>query len=41
MDFAEVTVPAVTSLSVDLRVKAGIDAALDQCGGPVDPIRER
>lgn len=38
MDFAEVTVPGVASLSLDLRDKAGIDAALDECGGPIDAL---
>jgi NAD(P)-dependent dehydrogenase (short-subunit alcohol dehydrogenase family) len=38
MDFAEVTVPGVRSLSLDLRDKAGIDAALEQCGGPIDAL---
>jgi NAD(P)-dependent dehydrogenase (short-subunit alcohol dehydrogenase family) len=38
MDFAEVTVPGVKALSLDLRDPASIDAALDSCGGPIDAL---
>src|SRR5438270_9333107 len=35
MDFAEVTVPGVKGIRVNLAEKASIDAAVDECGGPV------
>jgi NAD(P)-dependent dehydrogenase (short-subunit alcohol dehydrogenase family) len=38
MDFAEVTVPGVKSLQLDLRDRHSIDAALDECGGPIDAL---
>jgi NAD(P)-dependent dehydrogenase (short-subunit alcohol dehydrogenase family) len=38
MDYAEVTVPGVKALHVDLADPASIDAALDECGGPVDAV---
>lgn len=38
MDFAPVTLDGVTAISLDLRDKDGIDAALDECGGPVHAL---
>jgi NAD(P)-dependent dehydrogenase (short-subunit alcohol dehydrogenase family) len=38
MDRAEVTVPGAKAISVDLRDRASIDAAVDECGGPVDTL---
>lgn len=38
MDFAPVTLEGVTSISLDLRDKDGIDAALEECGGPVHAL---
>ncbi|MCU1392457.1 MAG: short-chain dehydrogenase/reductase [Ilumatobacteraceae bacterium] len=38
MDFAEITQPGVTSISLDLRSKDSIDAAIDACGGPIDAL---
>ncbi len=38
MDHAEVTVPGVTAIPLDLRDRDGIDAALDRCGGPVHAL---
>jgi NAD(P)-dependent dehydrogenase (short-subunit alcohol dehydrogenase family) len=38
MDFAPVTLEGVTAISLDLRDKDGIDAALDECGGPVHAL---
>ncbi len=38
MDFAPVTLDGVTAISFDLRDKDGIDAALDECGGPVHAL---
>jgi NAD(P)-dependent dehydrogenase (short-subunit alcohol dehydrogenase family) len=38
MDFAEVTQPGVTGIHVDLADAASIDAAVDECGGPVDAL---
>ncbi|HEX7095549.1 MAG TPA: SDR family oxidoreductase, partial [Acidimicrobiales bacterium] len=35
MDHADVTLAGVKAIKVDLRDKAGIDAAVEQCGGPV------
>jgi NAD(P)-dependent dehydrogenase (short-subunit alcohol dehydrogenase family) len=34
MDFADVTLPGVRSIKLDLRDKANIQAAVDQCDGP-------
>ncbi len=38
MDRAEVTLPGVKAIQVDLADKASIDAALDEVGGPVDAL---
>ncbi len=38
MDRAEVTLPGVKAISLDLSDKASIDAALAECGGPVDAL---
>jgi NAD(P)-dependent dehydrogenase (short-subunit alcohol dehydrogenase family) len=38
MDHAEVTLPGVKAIQVDLRDKGAIDAALDECGGPIHAL---
>jgi NAD(P)-dependent dehydrogenase (short-subunit alcohol dehydrogenase family) len=38
MDFADVPFDVAQSISVDLRDVAAVDAALDECGGPVDAL---
>jgi NAD(P)-dependent dehydrogenase (short-subunit alcohol dehydrogenase family) len=38
MDFAEVTLPGVKAIQLDLRDKASIDAAIDDCGGPIHAL---
>lgn len=38
MDFADVTLPGVTAIQVNLSDTASIDAAIDECGGPIDAI---
>src|SRR5687768_11638855 len=38
MDHAEVTLDGVKSIKLDLRDKAGIDSAVDECGGPVHAL---
>ena len=38
MDRAEVAVPGVTAISLDLAEQASIDAAADECGGPVHAL---
>src|SRR5690606_31089941 len=38
MDYAPVTQEGVQYIQVDLRDQASIDAAIDQCGGPVHAI---
>jgi NAD(P)-dependent dehydrogenase (short-subunit alcohol dehydrogenase family) len=38
MDFADVDLPGVTALCVDLADKASIDRAVDECGGRVDAL---
>jgi NAD(P)-dependent dehydrogenase (short-subunit alcohol dehydrogenase family) len=38
LDFAEVTLPGVKGIHLDLRDRDGIDAALDECGGPIDAL---
>ena len=38
MDFAEVTLPGAKSIHVNLAEKASIDAAIDECGGPVHAL---
>jgi NAD(P)-dependent dehydrogenase (short-subunit alcohol dehydrogenase family) len=38
MDHAEITLPGVKAIKVDLRDKASIDAAVDECGGPIHAL---
>jgi len=38
MDRAEVTLPGVKAIQLDLADKASIDAAVDECGGPVHAL---
>ncbi len=38
MDYAEITLPGATALHVNLAERDSIDAAVDQCGGPVDAL---
>ncbi len=38
MDRAEVTLPGVTAISLDLAEQASIDAAVDECGGPIHAL---
>jgi NAD(P)-dependent dehydrogenase (short-subunit alcohol dehydrogenase family) len=38
MDFAEVKLPGVKAVHVNLADKASIDAAVDECGGPVHAL---
>jgi NAD(P)-dependent dehydrogenase (short-subunit alcohol dehydrogenase family) len=38
MDHAEVTLAGAKAIKVDLRDRASIDAAVDECGGPIDAL---
>ncbi len=38
MDYAEITLPGATAVHVNLAERESIDAAVDQCGGPVDAL---
>ncbi len=38
MDFAEVTLPGVKAIQVNLADRSSIDAAVDECGGPVHAL---
>lgn len=38
MDFAPVTLAGAKAITLDLRDKASIDAALDECGGPIHAL---
>lgn len=38
MDYADVVLGDAKAIQVDLRDKAAIDAALEQCGGPIDAL---
>ncbi len=38
MDFAPVTLAGVKAIDLDLRDKASIDQALDECGGPIHAL---
>ena len=38
MDFAAVTLPGVKAIRLNLAERASIDAAVDECGGPVDAV---
>ena len=38
MDYAPVTLDGVKEINLDLRDKASIDAAVDECGGPIHAL---
>ncbi len=38
MDFAEVTLPGAKAIHIDLADRSSIDAAISECGGPVDVL---
>jgi NAD(P)-dependent dehydrogenase (short-subunit alcohol dehydrogenase family) len=38
MDYADVTVPGVTAIRVNLTDRDSIDRALDECGGPIHAL---
>ncbi|MGZ4711019.1 MAG: SDR family NAD(P)-dependent oxidoreductase, partial [Acidimicrobiales bacterium] len=38
MDFAEVSLPGAKAIHVNLADRDSIDAAVDECGGPVDAL---
>jgi NAD(P)-dependent dehydrogenase (short-subunit alcohol dehydrogenase family) len=38
MDFADVALPGVKAIRVNLAERASIDVAVDECGGPVDAL---
>ena len=38
MDHADVTLSGVKAIKLDLRDKASIDAAVDECGGPIHAL---
>src|SRR5258708_18398865 len=38
MDFAEVTLPGAKAIHVNIGDRASIDAAIDECGGPVHAL---
>jgi NAD(P)-dependent dehydrogenase (short-subunit alcohol dehydrogenase family) len=38
MDFAEITLPGAKAIHVNLADAASIEAAVDECGGPVDAL---
>jgi NAD(P)-dependent dehydrogenase (short-subunit alcohol dehydrogenase family) len=38
MDYAPVTLAGAKAITLDLRDKDAIDAALDECGGPIDAL---
>jgi NAD(P)-dependent dehydrogenase (short-subunit alcohol dehydrogenase family) len=38
MDRAEITLPGVKAIALDLSDKASIDAAVDECGGPIHAL---
>src|SRR4029453_12030062 len=38
MDFAPVTLAGVKAINLDLRDRASIDAAVDECGGPIHAL---
>src|SRR4051794_4674905 len=38
MDHADVTIPGVRSIHVDLRSRDSIDLAVDECGGPIHAL---
>jgi|HubBroStandDraft_1064217.scaffolds.fasta_scaffold68317_1 NAD(P)-dependent dehydrogenase (short-subunit alcohol dehydrogenase family) len=38
MDYAEVDLPGAKAIQMSLAEKASIDAAIDECGGPIDAL---
>jgi NAD(P)-dependent dehydrogenase (short-subunit alcohol dehydrogenase family) len=38
MDFADITLPGVKGIHLNLAEAASIDAAVDECGGPIDAL---
>jgi NAD(P)-dependent dehydrogenase (short-subunit alcohol dehydrogenase family) len=38
MDYADISLPGATAIHVNLAERDSIDAALEQCGGPVDAL---
>ncbi|MCU1452069.1 MAG: short-chain dehydrogenase/reductase [Acidimicrobiales bacterium] len=38
MDYADITLPGAKAIQMNLADKASIDAAVDECGGPVDAL---
>ncbi len=38
MDYADIALPGVTAIHLDLRSRDSIDAAIDSCGGPIDAL---
>jgi NAD(P)-dependent dehydrogenase (short-subunit alcohol dehydrogenase family) len=38
MDYAEITIPGVKTIHVNLTDKDSIDAAIDECGGPIHAL---
>ena len=38
MDYAEMSLPGATSIHVNLAERESIDAALEQCTGPIDAL---
>jgi NAD(P)-dependent dehydrogenase (short-subunit alcohol dehydrogenase family) len=38
MDYAEVTLPGVKAIALNLSDRASIDAAIDECGGPIHAL---
>src|ERR1043165_7622501 len=38
MDCAEISLPGVKAIALNLAEKASIDAALDECGGPIHAL---
>ena len=38
MDFADITLPGAKAIHVNLADAGSIDAAVDECGGPVDAL---
>ncbi len=38
MDYADISLPGATGIHVNLADRGSIDAAIDQCGGPIDAL---
>src|SRR5437762_13536437 len=38
MDYADIALSGVQAIKVDLRDKASIEAAIDECSGPIDAL---